>query len=86
MWPLHMLTFKWRSWRGEYLYTLDLFCHVRCWLRYIDDVFLIWDGPREDLDLFHRQLNAIEKDIQFTLTACAEEVQFLDTIVYKKST
>lgn len=50
------------------VYPLGLFSHVRCWLRYIDEIFLIWDGTKEELDLFHVQLNSRDRDVQFTLT------------------
>lgn len=35
------------------MYALGLFSHVQCWLRYINDIFLVWDGTEEDLVLFH---------------------------------
>ncbi|CAJ0944426.1 unnamed protein product [Ranitomeya imitator] len=31
--------------------------HVQCWLRYIDDLFIIWQGSEHQLQQFMQQLN-----------------------------
>jgi len=38
-----------------------------CWFRYVDDTFVIWPHGREKLDDFHRLLNSVHNNIQFTM-------------------
>jgi len=37
------------------------------WKRQMDDIFFIWKGTKEDLELFVWQLNGVEYRVQFTL-------------------
>lgn len=68
----------------EAMYTLELFKHVHCWLRYEDNVFLVWDVTSELLEEFHTQLNGLDLDVQFTLAHSTRELHFLDTKVFKR--
>jgi hypothetical protein len=51
------------------------------WLRYIDDIFLIWDHGREELDNFIHHLNSCHNTIKFTAEISASNIPFLDTKV-----
>lgn len=68
------------------VYAHDLFHLVRCWYRYIDDVFMIWYGTEDQLLVFFEALNMADLDIWFTVIHSPKELKFLDTLVYKART
>ena len=51
------------------------------WLRFIDDVFMIWPHGRDELDNFIKYLNSIHEKIKFTSEVSENEINFLDTKV-----
>ena len=54
------------------------------WVRYIDDVFMIWLLGIAELEKFHEHLNSAEDSIKFTLEWSRLKVPFLDTTVCYK--
>ena len=54
----------------------------RLYLRYIDDIFIIWTGTKESCKEFIKELNLRHPSIKFDYTVSNKEVSFLDTIVY----
>ena len=56
---------------------------ISLWLRYIDDVFLLWNGTAASLLEFHRLLNTWNKHLQFTIEHSPDSIHFLDVSVYK---
>ena len=54
------------------------------WKRQMDDVFFVWRGSKEDLELFVWHLNGIEHRVQFTLEVEKESfLPFLDVGISK---
>ena len=51
------------------------------WVRFIDDIFLLWDHGRESLDKFITYLNEVHETIKFTYEISRESIPFLDTCV-----
>jgi len=51
------------------------------WLRYIDDIFMIWNHGLESLQDFLKHLNSCHKTIKFTSEISETFVNFLDTTV-----
>lgn len=51
--------------------------------RYLDDIFFLWPGSRQDLLDFNVFLNSILPGIKVTLTIRSEITEFLDTRIYK---
>ena len=51
------------------------------WLRYIDDIFLVWENGAESLDLFLNHLNTCHPTIKFTSEHSLTHISFLDTTV-----
>ena len=51
------------------------------WLRFIDDIFMIWTHGRDELDKFINYLNNIHPKIKFTSDISDTHVNFLDTTV-----
>ncbi|CAJ0937651.1 unnamed protein product, partial [Ranitomeya imitator] len=47
----------------RFVYKYIFWCHVRAWWRYIDDVFLIWDGNLVELGDFQKDLNGDENKV-----------------------
>ena len=52
-------------------------------LRFIDDIFMIWQHGIQTLTLFMNMLNSHHPTIKFTYEYNTKEIVFLDTIVYK---
>ena len=52
------------------------------WLRYIDDIFLIWEHGQDALDSFLAHLNSCHDTIKFTAEFSQSAVNFLDTTVH----
>jgi len=55
------------------------------WLRFLDDIFMIWNHSEEDLHKFINSLNNFHPTIKFTYTASSTHVSFLDVNVMKNS-
>jgi hypothetical protein len=53
------------------------------WLRYIDDIFGIWDGSLADFHKFIESTNLLNQDIQVTSNSSLSDVQFLDVVIFK---
>ena len=54
------------------------------WLRYIDDIFMIWTHGEEKLTSFIEQINSFHPSIKFTADFSHSSVHFLDTTVTLK--
>jgi hypothetical protein len=63
----------------KYVYTYQT--QPKLWLRYIDDIFMIWDHTQEELDTFIQHLNSCHTTIKFTSESSTSKVNFLDTTV-----
>ena len=63
----------------EFLESIDL---VPCvWLRFFDNIFMVWDHSLESLHSFIDVLNSFHPTIKFTYTISSKEVNFLDVTV-----
>ena len=51
------------------------------WLRYIDDIFMIWTEGPDNLKIFIDYLNNIHSTIKFTSSHSSTNVPFLDVSV-----
>ncbi|CAJ0941415.1 unnamed protein product [Ranitomeya imitator] len=54
--------------------------NIHHWMRYIDDVWFIWEGPRQELDLLMTRLNTNELNIKLTYKV-GRELEFLDILI-----
>ncbi|CAJ0951700.1 unnamed protein product [Ranitomeya imitator] len=69
---------------NNHVYPEELFKqYVRCYHRYIDDIFLIWTGSSELLLSFHQHLNSVHPELQFTIQYDTTVISFLDTMIHK---
>lgn len=64
-----------------FVYTHPLFNHVKIWLRYIDDIFIVWQGTPEQLETFHKYLNHATTSISLSLDSSPHSFAFLDVLV-----
>jgi len=55
----------------------------RLWVRFIDDIFGIWDHGAESLKTFHHFLNALDGNISVDLQCSASSIRFLDLELYR---
>ncbi|CAJ0927185.1 unnamed protein product [Ranitomeya imitator] len=68
----------------EIVYPDPLFqAYCPFWRRYIDDVFCLWTGTPQTLDLFFHTLNTAWPGLTFTMTSNTEKVSFLDTLIFR---
>ena len=51
------------------------------YVRYIDDIFMIWEHSTEDLTTFYNDFNSCSQSIKFTMETSKEEISFLDVSV-----
>ena len=56
------------------------------WLRFIDDIFLVWTHGEEALLEFVEYLNSRVESMNFTMEWSKESVNFLDTKVKREGT
>jgi hypothetical protein len=63
----------------KWVYTHRL--QPKIWLRFIDDIFMIWDHGSETLTEFLNHLNSCHPTIKFTSEQSNKSVTFLDTTV-----
>lgn len=56
--------------------------NITIYLRFLDDIFLIWHGDRQQLNNFVTYLNQLHPTIKFTTNYSETSVNFLDTTVY----
>ena len=56
------------------------------WVRYIDDIFMLYQHGQHELEKFIKHLNSCHSSIQFTTEQSNEQVSFLDTWVIKNKT
>ncbi len=53
------------------------------WLRYLDDLLIIWEGSLSDLRSFAHQLDSFHPNIRFTTHIRQSSVEFLDIMIFK---
>ena len=55
----------------------------KIYLRYLDDIFLIWEHDRESFDEFFNILNSSHPNIKLKTNIQENELEFLDVLIYK---
>ena len=55
------------------------------WLRFLDDIFLIWEYSEEELLDFIKYLNNAHPSIKFTYQYSSDKATFLDVDIYKNN-
>ena len=63
----------------KWVYTQPI--QPRTWLRYIDDIFIVWEAGEDPLSDFLNHLNTCHSTIKFTAEQSTTCVNFLDTTV-----
>ena len=51
---------------------------LKIWIRYVDDVLIIWEGSVEELTRFIEEANNIDQNIQFKEEVGGKEINYLD--------
>ena len=58
--------------------------YLKFWKRQVDDVFFVWSGSKDDLELFVWHLNGVELKVQFKMELEKESfLPFLDVGITK---
>lgn len=63
-------------------YKQELKTHVQHWYRYIDDLFIIWQGTSDEAERFIQRLNINNLNLNFTATLSQTSINFLDVELY----
>ena len=53
------------------------------YMRFIDDIFLIWTGTTDQLMKFKQQIHDVHPSVKFDFNFFNKEINFLDTVIYK---
>ena len=53
------------------------------YLRYIDNIFMIWTGTKQELLMFLEKLNSKHKTVKFEHNISHSNISFLETLIYK---
>ena len=69
------------KWEEKVVYETAFWRYIRCWLRYIDDIFMIWVGSKQKLNEFLKYLNSVHQSIKCKYKVSSKKVDFLDTTV-----
>ena len=80
---------KWLPHMQTYIYTWNFLKYLldNCtdkpflYLRYIDNIFVIWQHGEDKLEKFHAYVNSIHPNIRLTLTSSAANISYLDISV-----
>ena len=56
-----------------------------CWLRYVDDTFVIWPHGQEKLPEFLNHLSGLQNKIKFSMEKEEGHLPFLDIDIYRKT-
>ena len=56
---------------------------IKSWWRYIDDIFMLWKGPKNHLEDFLSYLNEVHPSIKFERKISKKKVSFLDCDVIR---
>ena len=67
----------------KFVYRTEWSHYIIDWVRFIDDIFLIWKGDKSSLTTFIKYLNSVVPSITFTHEISYKSVNFLDTKVIK---
>ena len=67
----------------NFVYKTEWFNYIIIWVRFIDDIFLIWKGDIDSITEFIGHLNNAALSIKFTHEISTNSVNFLDTTVLK---
>ena len=67
----------------RFVYRTQWYNHIIDWIRFIDDIFLIWKEDSDSLNAFIEHLNSVVPSIKFTHEISFTSVNFLDTKVMK---
>ena len=57
---------------------------TKSWKRYLDDCFIFWKPPWQDINELHELLQNLHPKIKFTMEHSLEEPPFLDILVKKR--
>ena len=57
--------------------------HPLLWLRFLDDVLMLWSGDNDQLQSFLSHLNSQMSQIKFTMSSSQESTTILDLEIYK---
>ncbi|XP_069507297.1 uncharacterized protein [Ambystoma mexicanum] len=87
--PVYANTFMYRFEHRHALENENWSSRILLWKRYIDDIFGIWCGTKDEFTSFFNFLNSVHQNIKFTMEIGTPSLHFLDVIatnVYHKPT
>lgn len=58
--------------------------NIKLWVRCVDDILVIWEGSIEEIELFVKEVNTKEKNIQFKEEIGDKNLNYLDIAIHIK--
>jgi hypothetical protein len=55
------------------------------WNKYIDDVFVLWEGSQQELNKFQTLLNENSEYLKFTMQTVERKINYLDLWIIKEN-
>ena len=59
-----------------FVYRTEWSHYITNWVRFIDDIFLIWKGDESSLTTFRKYLNGVDPCIKFTHEISSKSINF----------
>jgi len=69
-------------WNLEEKIPSEFLKYILIWKRFIDDIFVLWNGPKEILEEFKQWYNSLHKNIKILWNVNENNINYLDIIVY----
>jgi hypothetical protein len=63
----------------QFVYTYHL--QPLVWVKFLDDIFCIWQHGLEELNEFYKHINSANPNLKFTMESSENKISFLDTMV-----
>ncbi|KAM9325013.1 DNA replication ATP-dependent helicase/nuclease DNA2 [Gastrophryne carolinensis] len=71
-------------WEANFIFG-KIWPSLKLWRRYIDDVIVIWDGPRVSLEEFFNSVNSNDYNLEFTADISDLKIHFLDLEIRREA-
>ncbi|XP_043921643.1 CD109 antigen-like [Protopterus annectens] len=70
-------------WERQYIFNSMFYQYITDYYRFLDDIFILWDGPEQEIINFMNYINNTTEFLKFTSEQDAEEIHYLDVKLKK---
>ncbi|XP_043913221.1 THO complex subunit 2-like [Protopterus annectens] len=69
------------EWESEHLFKSEYYQHIVHYTRFLDDLFVLWDGPIDKISDFISYINNTTEFLKFTHSISTSGIAYLDTYI-----